>query len=391
MGAISQADAARLGLSPTARALHEQSLVIDLHVDCLIQHQLFGYALDVEHDPERAAGPRPLRFALPRAIARLTGAGHRPLYHHADLPRLRRGGYDCAALTLHYWPWASEGGWRSINRQLDYVEELLTRDPRLTLARSPAEVRSAAARGVLAIFLAVEGLHCLGSGGKGSETRRLDRLAQLRARGVAYVTLAHLRGNDGARNGFGLGSDPDAGLTPFGREVVRQMNAIGLVVDVAHVSRQGVIEVCQLTQRPVIASHTALLGVEPRRRDQLAARLLDDDGLRAVADTDGAVGLILCPRFLHGRDEGGLEQVLRQLRYGTERLAPHHRDPWRHFALGSDFDGWIPGIPRELKDAADLPLLTAALSADGLSATQCRQFLGENFLRVWDAVLSGCA
>ncbi|MBK8482659.1 MAG: membrane dipeptidase [Proteobacteria bacterium] len=388
MGAISDADAARLELSPAARAIHEASIVVDLHVDCLIQHALFGYDLAAEHDPDRAAGPHRWRFALPRALARLTSAGHRPLYHHADLPRLRRGGYNCAALTLHYWPWASEGAWRSINRQLDYVEALLARDPLLTLVRSPADLHRAAARGELGIFLGVEGLHCLGRGGRRSTQRRLERLAQLRARGVAYVTLAHLRGNDAARNGFGLGGDPQAGLSDFGREVVRAMNALGLVIDVAHVSRQGVLEVCALSRRPVIASHTALLGAAPGRKDALRARLLDDDGLQAVADTDGAIGLMLCPRFLSGEDAGGLDQVVRQLEYGSARLAHRGGDALRFFALGSDFDGWIPGIPRELRDAADLPLLSAALQASGLSSAQCAQFWGESFLRVWAAVLA---
>lgn len=387
MARISDKDSERLGLSAAQRTVHEQSLVIDLHVDCIIQQRLFGYDPSEEHDPGWRFRWRSLKFDALRAWQRLRG-GHQPMFNHADIPRMLRAGYSCAAFPMHYWPRQSERGWDEINRQLDYLDELLARDPRLVPARGPDDVRMAAAAGKLAVLPAIEGFHCLGAGGRRNETRRLDRIEELFVkRGVRYITLAHFCPNDVVTHGFGPGGNPRDGIGAFGREVVKKMNEVGMLVDVAHVNHRGVMDVCETSTKPVIASHSGLVTAMTHKRDRYLPRLLRDEALLAVAQTGGTVGIILAPRFLSG-STGGLSCVVQHLRHGIGLLEAKLGEGASYFSIGSDFEGWITSIPHELADVADMPLLTAALLDAGLSADQVQQIWGESFLRSWEHTLA---
>ena len=383
MGKISDLDASRLGLSPAARDLHERALVIDLHVDCILQQRFFSYDLRREHRPgtlvlaERSA--RTLAFDLVRFGAWLGGGDH-PLFNHADIPRMQRAGYNGVGLGLHYWPVQREAGWHEIERQLDYFEELLAQEPQLALAGSPHALRQAAAEGKLAAFVALEGLHALGAKDRGD--RRLARIEHLYRRGVRYITLAHLGSNDAVSNCYGPGARRDRGLSSFGREVVAEMNRLGMLIDVSHVSHQGVLDVCEASKAPVIASHTAFDGRSDLAHARWRARCLEDEALLAIAATGGVAAIFLAPQFLAG-GPCPLGVVADQLRYGSAVLSAAGFDPERHFALGSDFDGWIASIPEPMQDIADMPLLTQTLLEGELGPTLVRNLLGVNFLRVW--------
>lgn len=386
MATINDRDCERLALSAEERRVHQQSLLVDLHVDCLLLQRLFGYDVTASHAPGGRIRWTSLKYDLMRKVAELRG-NHEPFFNHADVPRMIRGGYSCAGLGLHAWPWQRGGAWREIQKQLECFHELVLRDPRLIQARGPDDVRRAAAEDKLAVFAAVEGLHCLGGGGRSSQTRRIDRIEQLFAAGVRYATFTHLGPNDAARHSYGpLGNQTD-GLSAFGRDVVRKMNEVGMIVDVAHVNHPGTMQICEVSTKPVIASHSGLAGVHPERRDRGVKRLLQDEALLAIAATGGVVGLMFAPYFLSGHDDD-LGSVVRHLRHGIDLLDKTLADGSRHFAVGSDFDGWISSIPQDVRDAADMPLLTATLLRHGFDERQIHGVLGQNFLQVWARVLA---
>lgn len=385
MGRIDEEDARRLELAPAVREVHGQALVVDLHVDSILSQRLFKFDLSRHGKPRFADRLRALPFQAVRAVASAFGS-HQPLFDHADIPRMLRGGYSCAALGLHYWPRQSESGWLEVQKQLDYFELLVEQDERLLRASTPADVRRAAAEGKLAAFCGLEGAHGLGAAGADNETTRLDRIETLYRRGVRYITLAHFSRNDIACHCFGPGSSNEPGLTSFGREVVRKMNEVGMLVDVAHVSHRGVLDVCELSTRPVIASHTGLAGVDPTREDKWRKRNISDEALLAIAATGGVVGIIFAPQFLSG-DADSTRAVVRHLRHGRDTLAAAGYEGAAHLALGSDFDGWIAPIPEDLDDAADLPRLTAALLDGGFSERETTRILGGAFLAAWETAL----
>ena len=141
-----------------------------------------------------------------------------------------------------------------------------------------------------------------------------------------------------------------------------------MLVDLAHVNKQGFLDACRVARKPPIVSHTGVLGAFEHWRN------IDDAQLRAVADKGGVVGVIFCPRFVGG---DGLEPVVKHLKHIVDVVGEEHA------ALGSDWDGFI--VPtRPLKDPRGLPLLTDADARRGLHARRVGKILHDNVMRVLD-------
>ena len=323
------------------RAFHAELVVVDLHVDVVLQHRLLRYDIQKRH--------RPL-------------VRRQPLFWHADIPRMIEGGYTAAVLGIHYWPWQSRRALRQVKKQLDYVRQVVDRDTRVLLARTAADIDVAKRTGRLALLAGLEGAHML--------DQSLDFLEEARDRGVVYVTLAHFSKNAACTPGLGRKKNQRDGLTPFGRDLVAELNRLGILVDVAHVNRPGVIEACETSTSPVIASHSLASGLRDTPRG------LDDAGLHAVAATGGVVGVIFAPNFLRGKLDAPIDAVIDHLLYIADRIGP------RHLAIGTDFDGWIPSIPNDIRDCRDLAWLTQRLVDRGTSREDVAGILGGNFLRV---------
>ena len=375
MGKISTADVERLQIDRRVAAIHQRSVVIDLHVDSVLQNRLFGYDVCAHHDPSQRITRRSLPFDGLRAWMRTRGR-HQPLYNHADIPRMRRGGYNAVAFGLHYWPIQTEAAFREILRQLDYVDQIVSRSPDLVHAKTPGDLRRAAASEKLAVFTGVEGVHCLGKGGKETENRRLDRIEHLHERGVRYITLAHFSANDAATHCYGIGSNDSVGLSDFGGRVVEKMNRIGMLIDVSHVSDAGVIDACRMSRAPVIATHTGCRGKHPSPRN------LSDEAIVSIARGGGTIGFLLAPYFLNGR-RADSSCVVSHMRYATNLLDAAGANGVQHIGIGSDFDGWIQSIPDDMLDCADMPLLTRSMLNDGFTKDDIHRIYGENFLRTW--------
>ncbi|WP_050434600.1 dipeptidase [Chondromyces crocatus] len=325
--------------SPDARALHALSPAIDLHADSLMWSRWVGYDLHVRHDP-------PLPWAA--------------IGGHVDVPRLIEGGIGAQFFGLVSLPVGQRRGLAAvIYEQIDELEKAARARPdRLIKARTAADIETATKRGAVAALLGIEGAHALEG-----EIEQLERFAR---RGVRYLGLCHFSANEACFPAYGQGRRDGQGLTPFGREVVRRCEELGVIVDLAHINRSGFLEACEMATKPPMVSHTGVLGAFAHWRN------IDDDQLRAVADRGGCVGVIFCPQFLGGE---GLEPVVRHLRHIIDVVGEDTP------ALGSDWDGFI--IPtRDLCDAARLPLLTDALLAAGFSENVIRKLLRDNALRV---------
>ncbi len=333
--------AASLEISDEARAIHEQSPAIDLHADTLMWARWVGYDLLSRHDPP-----------LPRAA--FTG--------HVDLPRLKEGGMGAQYFGLVSLPLSPLGNRGVIDAQIDQLEGACARaegqGAGLRKCDDASEVEAVNARGAVAALLGIEGAHALDG-----DLHAIEHFAR---RGVRYLGLLHFSANEAGFPAYGFRRRDEGGLTAWGKDLVRACESLGVIVDLAHINRRGWFDVCAMATRPLYCTHTGVLGVHQHWRN------VDDEQLRAVAKTGGAVGVIFVPRFLGG---DGLGPVVAHLRHmvdvGGEDLP----------ALGSDYDGMV--IPtRGLEDISCMPALTTAMLDSGLSERVVKKILRENALRV---------
>lgn len=329
-----------------------------------------------------------------------------------DYPRARRGGLDVAFMSIYTSPADdADGSARAkAHLQIDAVEAMVGRHPdRFAIVRSPADVNAQAASQRVLLALGMENGAPIG-----------DDLAQVEAfhrRGVRYITLAHSHSNRIADGSYSL-HRPHGGLSAFGEKVVTEMNRLGIMVDVSHLSDEAVRDVLRVSKAPVIASHSGLRrftpGFERNLSDELARAIAKSGGVvqivfgsgfidaRAAADTTayfrelarvekavadakarGVEPATTVERFdaqwdaAHPKPATTIDQVVDQIEYAVELLGEDH------VGIGSDFDGVGGALPAGLKTAEDYPNLVAALRARGMGDEVIRKVLGANLLRAW--------
>lgn len=326
-------------VSDTAREVHDAALIVDLHCDLLLTSFFLGWNWKRKH----RANPIP-------------GS---PLMGQCDIPRLQAGNVGCMGLGLVINPLRRTSAPRAVQGDLQRLHRIVQGAPEsLSIATSPQAIRAARAQGQIACFAGLEGAHGLAG--------RVDALPDLQQQGLAYVGLAHFTRNAACRPMVGWGWSARHGLTEHGRELVDECNRLGLVVDVAHVNKPGVLETCARSRAPVICSHTACTAVHRSPRG------LDDEQLTAVARTGGVIGVIFATPFI---GTGGVEAVVSHMDHirRTQGI--------EHVALGTDWEGWVV-YPRALDSADKLVALTEGLLRAGWSADEIHAAYGLNFLRV---------
>jgi membrane dipeptidase len=253
---------------------------------------------------------------------------------------------------------------------LNLIEAHLAEHPdRATVATDFDGIERARAQGEIAFIHAVEGGHVLEG--------RLENLERLYDWGVRSLTLTHFVNNDLAASTL----DPrhkfagQRGLTPFGREVVARMNALGMIIDLAHSSERAFWQTLELTQQPVIVSHTGVRHFVPWEI------CLSDEQLRALARNGGMVGIILSSfwlkRFQRVID---VRDVVDNILYVRNLVGVEH------VGIGSDFNGAPP--LRGARTAADFPRIEARLLEAGLPDQEVAKIMGGNFLRLFRQVVS---
>lgn len=299
---------------------------------------------------------------------------------HVDVPRLRKGGFGAVFFAL-YTPgeMADKGVSAHVAFELsDLVDRVVAAHPRdFVAATTVAEIRRAHAAGRIAILKGIEGGHAI--------ENSLGLLRVFHRLGVRYMTLTHTNTNDWADS---LGSfksvpyDPNktrkhGGLTDFGRQVVAEMNRLGIAVDVSHVSPDTLRDVLAVSRAPAFASHSSCRALVDNPRN------LGDDQIRALAAKGGVVMINASSAFLDGESlaaaRADKERPTTLARYAdciehALKLAPGG------VGLGTDFDG-MDDPPSDFADVSYVPKLVEELLRRGHSADEIRGVLGENFLR----------
>jgi membrane dipeptidase len=364
-----------------ARDLHTRAIVIDTHGDTT-QRLLFDKTYDIARRNEKGS---------------------------IDIPRMREGGLD--ALFFSIWVTGDVAGPLAAQRareQIQRVREAVRQHPNdLLLATSVADIRRAASERKVAALMGVEGGHMIDD--------NLDLLREYAALGVRYLTLTHSLNTHWADSS---GDKPvHNGLAPFGRAVVRELNRLGVMVDISHAADKTFYDTIEITRAPLIASHSSCRAISnsPRNMSDDMLRALARNGgvvminyhaeflseeFRAVATNparraqiaaltkqcgdDQACAILETQRFNHeAMRSGGLPTVL------WDKILDHIDHAVKiagidHVGLGSDFDGAT--MPLGMEDATKLPRITEALLKRGYAEQDVTKILGGNVLRVMEQV-----
>ena len=285
-----------------------------------------------------------------------------------DLPRLIEGSVTAQIFAVwDYWAKlpADRGPTLEGMRQISTFYRMLDlRADRFILATRAADIESAKAEGKVAGILSLEGAEPLAGD--------LGLLRVFYRQGVRNLGLTWDYRN---RAGDGVGVINPSGLTDFGRALVREADRLGIMLDIAHLPPQGVDDVLQVAQGPVVDSHANASTLCGHRRN------LSDAQLDAVAATGGVVCVAFAPKFITPDGlKASLDGVLDHIDYIVRRIGVDH------VGLGSDFDGYKEVTPG-LEDVTRLPALTAGLVARGYEEASVRKILGLNLLRVYRQVV----
>jgi len=370
-------------ISAHAKQLHDRAIVIDSHDDTT-QRMLFDKTFDI-------------------SVRHKDG--------HIDVPRMREGGLD--ALFFSIWVPSDVTGPPAVKRAFDLIDcvrEAARLHPNdLMLATTAADVRRAAAEHKIAALMGMEGGHMI------DDDLRLLRLYA--ALGVRYMTLTHFKNNNWADSSTDKAAHN--GLTAFGRDVVREMNRLGVMVDISHVADKTFWDAIETTKAPVIASHSSARSIANHPRN------MTDDMMRALAKNGGVVMINYHAAFLSEefrvaseKKSGTVVESMAAMskkcggneacttleseridheamargelpKVGWEKIVEHIDHAVKvagadHVGLGSDFDGAT--MPFGMEDASKLPKITDALLKKGYTDADIEKILGGNILRVMEAV-----
>jgi membrane dipeptidase len=381
-------------ISERARKLHFSSLVVDTHADTTQRFLGGQFAADGTFHPN-------LNFDFAARDARGS----------VDIPRMREGGLG--ALFFSIWISPRVKGPPAVEHALEQIaavhEQVRLHSADLAFATTAEEVRAAHQQGKIAALIGIEGGHMINSD--------LAVLRKLFAHGARYMTLTHAGNVEWADSS---GDTPvHNGLTPFGREVVHEMNRLGMMVDISHVSDKTFYDVLEVSKAPLIASHSSCRAICS------APRNMTDAMIKALVAKGGVIQINYHVAFLSQEffsAEKKDPQINKSIGTEVRKLCGDHeacellegdrltreyvaqgklpRVDWNkiiehvdhavklvgadHVGLGSDFDG--ANMPYGMEDASQLPKITDALLQAGYSEGDVKKILGENTLRLMTAV-----
>lgn len=362
--------------------IHRKAILVDTHNDILMKAADIGSVFD--HD--------------------LVGKAH------SDLARWKKGGLDVQIFSV-YCDGDLKNSFAFANRQMDSLDAVVARNPdKIAKAYNYKQLLKLVKQHKIVAMFGVEGGHMIEDD--------ISKLEALYNRGARYLTLTHNIAPSWATSAADETSAnilPHKGLTDFGKQVVKRMNELGMMIDVSHAGEQTFWDVIALTTKPVIASHSSVYSLVPHRRN------LKDEQIKAIAKKGGVIQINFNPGFIdssfdkkeqvffkrHATENDSLLKSGMQEFYATDYLfnkypaeinsiRPSFSKVIDHIeyiiklvgvdyaGLGSDFDG-INTTPLQLDDVTSYPLITKALVERGYSKKDIAKILGGNFLRVLKA------
>ena len=322
-----------------SRKLHESTVTLDSHCDTPM------FFSDSEDDVNHMFTTRTDRVLV-------------------DLPKMTDGRLD-ASIMVAYIPQGerSAQGYREAftlaQKKLDQIEALTRAYPHLLgLASTPDDLLRFKAQGIKAIMRGIENGYAIG--------RDLSLLSHFRQMGVVYMTLCHNGDNDICDSARGQAEH--GGLSAFGQEVVREMNALGMMIDMSHAAESSFYDALALSQAPIVCSHSSSRALCSHPRN------LTDEQMKALAAQGGVAQVTLYHGFLRHEGEATVLDALDHLHHMVQVMGPEH------VGIGTDFDG--DGGVRGLKDASELIGFTRELLRQRYSEQDLQGIWGGNFLRV---------
>lgn len=367
-----------VAVTAAARAIHERSYVFDGHNDL----------------------PWTLREEASRSFDRLDIAQPQPKIH-TDIARLKQGGVGAQFWSVYVPSYTAESGvaHQMTLEQIEIVEAMLERYPEtFAKALTSQDVYRIRSQGKIASLIGVEGGHAIDNS--------LEKLRRLFDLGARYMTLTHSDSLDWADSCSDVAKS--GGLSEFGRAVVREMNRLGMMVDISHVSPQTMQAALDVSQAPIIFSHSSARGVADHPRnvpDEILKQLPQNGGVVMINFYSGFVVPAAAEntklmfehtrelRQKYGADEDAIrrEQAAYRAKYPVPAGSVHdvadHIDHVvklagiEHVGIGSDFDG-ITTVPKQLEDVSMYPVLTQVLLDRGYSEQAIHQIMSGNVLRV---------
>jgi len=318
--------------------LHSQVLTLDSHCDTPM---FFDQGVDFDHrDPKVCV----------------------------DMHKLTEGRIDSVVMAAYIKQEErdDEGLWQANEKAgslLRQIREMVQGVKGAQIAYTPKDAFRLKSIGKKAIYLGIENGYAIG--------KDLKNVELFRNEGVVYMTLCHNGDNDicdSARNSYNEWN----GLSPFGREVVREMNRVGMIIDLSHASEKTFYDVLELSEAPVVCSHSSSRACCDHPRN------LTDEQLRTLAARGGVAQVTLYPGFLTETGEADINDVVRHLMHMVDVAGIDH------VGIGSDFDG--DGGVKGCANASEMINLTRRLLAEGLNSMQIRKIWGGNFIRVMSQV-----
>ncbi len=338
-----------------AARIHREAIVVDTHIDTTQMLGRPGWDFMDRHQP------------VPDKDE-----------NQVDLPRIKEGGLSAAFFSI-YMPGTVTGP-EAVKRALvmiDNVHRLAEQHPdQIVLATTAAQVRAAKKAGKFAALMGMEGGHIIDD--------NLSVLRDYQRLGVRYLTLSHSVNTNWSDSS---GDKPaHNGLTDFGKDVVRELNRLGMLADISHVSDKTFWDAMETSKAPLVASHSSMRSLSGHPRN------MTDDMVQALAAKGGVVMINYYTEFL---SDDLYQAILKKVppaeqpRVSWERIVDHIDHAVKlvgatHVGLGSDFDGST--VPDGMEDVSKLPKITAALLAKGYSEADVKNILGENILRLLDRV-----
>ena len=293
---------------------------------------------------------------------------------HVDFPKLLRGGVDAAFFAL-YVPadMEEQQAYSHAKALFDVVQRTVSEHEDIAAyATTEEQAYENKSKGLFSVFLGLENGSPIGNS--------LERLREFYDMGVRYMTLCHTRNNEICDS---CASEEKRwhGLSPFGREVVREMNRLGMLVDVSHISDEAFYDVLECSSKPVVATHSCCRALADHPRN------MTDDMIKALAAAGGVIQVNFYPVFLD--DTFKAEEMFTAERPHYKRIVDHIDHVVKlvginHVGIGTDFDG-IDVTPAGLEDVSMIGLVFDELRARGYSESDLEKIASENFFNAFSS------